>query len=303
MKFDPRPVDETVNVSPSRPLWDLWVLGTGVGSALLAAILLVSLLAGVLIRWVPPRFEAALFGGWTGDMAETLRAADDETAERLQGLLDRLAGHWPENPYDLRVGILPGASDPNAMALPGGGILVTQGLLDGLVSENAVAMVLGHEIGHFQQRDHLQGIGRGLAVHLLVASVFGLSTGGEAPIPVNALAELALRGFGREQERGADRFGMALVEAEYGHVAGSLEFFHWIEDVGGAERFETWTGTHPIPEDRITDLMAWAGSQGFRRGGETAVWAEDLVSPEEDSGASVGDTEAEPLGISAGGGD
>jgi Zn-dependent protease with chaperone function len=49
----------------------------------------------------------------------------------------------------------------NAVALPGGNIIVFKGLLTELKSENEVAMILAHELGHYAHRDHLHGIGQG----------------------------------------------------------------------------------------------------------------------------------------------
>ena len=45
----------------------------------------------------------------------------------------------------------------NAVALPGGNIVVFAGLLKEIKSENELAMILGHELGHFAHRDHLRG--------------------------------------------------------------------------------------------------------------------------------------------------
>ena len=59
------------------------------------------------------------------------------------------------------------------MALPGGQIMVFSGLLKKVNLENELAMVLGHELGHYAHRDHLRGMGRGLGVTLGLAMLFG----------------------------------------------------------------------------------------------------------------------------------
>ena len=53
--------------------------------------------------------------------------------------------------------------------------MVSTGLLEQTASENELAFVVGHEIGHFRNRDHLRGLGRGVAFGLVLAA---LSTSG-----------------------------------------------------------------------------------------------------------------------------
>ena len=104
------------------------------------------------------------------DLAE----AEDPRTDRVQVLTERLAMHWADNPYAFRVSVLD-QSEPNAFAIPGGQIVITRGLLESVSSESELAFVLGHEIGHFKQRDHLRGLGRGIA---LVIAISALDLGG-----------------------------------------------------------------------------------------------------------------------------
>jgi hypothetical protein len=64
-------------------------------------------------------------------------------------------------------------------------------------SENELAFVLGHELGHFRNRDHLKSLGRDLALALLIATLSqGSSVGDLAALS----GDLAGRSFSREQE-------------------------------------------------------------------------------------------------------
>ena len=73
---------------------------------------------------------------------------DSQTTLGLQDLTDRIASHWPDRPYPLRVGVID-EQEPNAFALPGGTILLTRGLLNVTETENELAFVLGHETAIF----------------------------------------------------------------------------------------------------------------------------------------------------------
>ena len=255
MSFDPRLPRDDVNASKTHPLADAWWLVIGAAAAGLALTVLALAFAELAARWLPASLEARLFGG-------LLEAAGDHPrGPAARDLLARLASHWPENPYELRLSVLD-EEGPNAFAMPGGSITVTRGLLEQVESENELAFVLGHEVGHFAGRDHLQAIGRALALSLALGAVFG-SIGAET-VPTIA-SDLASRGYDRGQERAADRFGLALVAQEYGHVAGAGRFFARLPDAKArlGDRAAAWFATHPVSEQRIDALHAHARKRGW----------------------------------------
>src|SRR4030095_7690097 len=94
----------------------------------------------------------------------------DPRTAAVQALVDRLAAHWSDCPYAFRAGVLD-EPDPNALALPRGTILVARGLRARVASENELAQVLGHELGHYRARDHLRGLGRGLAAQFVLSAI------------------------------------------------------------------------------------------------------------------------------------
>jgi predicted Zn-dependent protease len=254
--FEPRLPRDDVNVSHIHPLREAAQLVAGAALLTGMFVLVAFLFVDVAIRFLPATWEQRIFGAWTDALGET-----DARTERAQALVDRLAAHWPENPYTLRVAVF---SDDaaNAFAAPGGAILVTSGLLDTAESENELAFVLGHEVGHFRGRDHLRALGRGLVVQVaLRAALFG-SAGG---IP-SLISDLAERSFGRDQERAADAFGLELVHAEYGHVAGADDFFERLPDADAdfGDEVGAWFAAHPVTEGRIEDLAKLTRERGWR---------------------------------------
>src|SRR5947209_12667303 len=72
----------------------------------------------------------------------------------------------PEASYEFHVA---DDSEPNAFALPGGFVYVTRGILALVNSEDELAGVLGHEIGHVAARHSVQQVSR--------AAPFGILTG------------------------------------------------------------------------------------------------------------------------------
>jgi len=154
---------------------------------------------------------------------------------------------------------------------------VTSGLLAQVASENELALVLGHELGHYRARDHLRGLGRGLATSLVLGA---LGSSGELVAGLGAFAGgVAQRGFDRRQESAADAFGLALVQAEYGHVAGAGDFFARLsrdQEPRGApnagRRLAGYFDTHPMHENRAAALAAEAAAHGWPTEGRLTPW-------------------------------
>jgi predicted Zn-dependent protease len=92
--------------------------------------------------------------------------------------------------------VLP-SSKPNAMALPGGVIFVTQGLLDELDNEGQLAAVLAHEVGHIELSHCVDKV-----KYEIAAKKLGIQ-------PMGVIADLTVRlmlshSFSKTQEHEAD---------------------------------------------------------------------------------------------------
>ena len=261
MSFEPRLPRDDVNVSKTHPLAEASWLLLGAAAAGLLLALLAFAATELVSRWLPANLEARWFGGLFESFVGDEPGEEPARGEAARALLLRLAAHRPENPYAFQLGVLEDEA-LNAFALPGGTIVVTRGLLDAAESENELAFVLGHEIGHFAARDHLRAIGRGLILSLVLRSVVGSGAGDAVPA---LSAELASRGFARDQERDADAFALGLVAAEYGHVKGADHFFSRLPDAdaGFGAHAAAWFATHPVSESRIAALHDLARRRGY----------------------------------------
>lgn len=265
MRFIARKPREGINVSDVHPLVEAGTLVAGLTAIFVAIALLLIFLVEIALYFVPAETEARLFADWLPEDLVTISPFDDRLYE-TQLLVDRLTGHWVDAPYAFRVEI-DDSELANAMALPGGLIVVTEGLLDEVESENELAFVLGHELGHFRNRDHLRALGRGIVLSLFFAVVTGKDASG---IGIN-VADITLRGFNREQESKADEFGLAVVYAEYGHVDEAWRLFErWDAGGDGFLDFVAYLSTHPQAGDRIAELQVLAEREGWSIEGQVA---------------------------------
>lgn len=95
----------------------------------------------------------------------------------------------------------------NAMALPGGFVYVTRGILAHMNSESELAAVLGHEIAHVTQKHAFKTQNRGKALQALSTVAAILTQNGSVAEIGNLFGGVLLRGYGREMELEADTVG------------------------------------------------------------------------------------------------
>lgn len=253
MRFVPRQPREGINVSDTHPLVEAGTLIIGLAAIFAVIALVLVFLIEIALYFIPVEKEVALFENWLPVDLVTV-SPDDDRLHQTQTLVDRLAFHWGDAPYDFRVEI-DDSDVANAMALPGGLIVVTEGLLDQVESENELAFVLGHELGHFRNRDHLRALGRGIMLTMFFAATMGSD---ESGIGIR-VADLTLRGFSRKQESRADEFGLELVYTQYGHVNEAWRLFErWDDGDHALLDVASYTSTHPDPGDRVDNLKALA---------------------------------------------
>jgi predicted Zn-dependent protease len=262
MRHVPRQPDPGVNTSDEHPLAEAGTLAAGLGLLVTAVTIVLIFLADAVLAIVPAEQEAAMFDAWIPEDIATV-AFNDERLLTTDAILQRVARHNPESPYAFRVEI-DDSPVPNAMAFPGGLIVVTSGLLEQVQSENELAFVLAHELGHYRNRDHLRAMGRGLVLSMLLLTI----SGGDTTNYGATIAGYTGRAFGRRQESRADAFGLELVQAEFGHVAEAWRFFErGMEDGAAAALLDDYTASHASSRTRIQDLIKLAEQNGWSTSG------------------------------------
>ncbi len=164
----------------------------------------------------------------------------------------------------------------NAFATPEGGVYVTRGIVALCNSEDELAGIIGHEIGHVVE-DHGQGR-QGVSILAGLGSILAESLGvGElGMLGYNVAANLGLNGYSREQERESDRLGVRyLHRAGYDPYA-LHDFFRSMQRDGqlsqqlaGQEvtnnRMDFFS-THPNTDGRMEAVYARAERKGVAEG-------------------------------------
>jgi predicted Zn-dependent protease len=248
--------------APPRKRELLSLLALFVG-AFLVVVWLLNLLVGGVIGMIPPEAERQL-GRWIIPALEA-EAEDSTTQDRLNDLLDRLEAELPPEQaavHDYQLLYIPDET-VNAAAVPGDVILVYQGLLAEMESENELMMVLGHELGHFANRDHLRGLGREITLRLAIAIFLGDASALQS-LSGRILNQVGSSRFSQTQETQADEFGLTLLHRTYGHVAGATDFFARLAETPGAN--VQFLASHPAPGKRVKDIKALIQQNGYTLG-------------------------------------
>lgn len=276
MEFKARAPREGINVSDTHPLKEAALLVAGLLLLVMGVAAVAAWSVDLAVRFISPEAEARAFASLGLDpLFERMGKLSDERRDEVRQVLDKLLVHWPDAAYDFKVLVL-SSGEANAAALPGGYVLVTSGLLAEVETENELAFVLGHELGHFHNRDHLRRLGRGVVYSLALAVLLGSS--GSVPDVGTLMGDLTSKSFDRAQEREADRFALGLVQAEYGHIGSSWQFFQRLSRTGSKlEHLVAYLSTHPASQARIEDLRRFAAEQGWPLDGPAVPFGGLLV--------------------------
>ncbi|MHC4559473.1 MAG: M48 family metalloprotease [Planctomycetota bacterium] len=141
----------------------------------------------------------------------------------------------------------------NALAVPGGYLFITKGMLEKLQTEAQLASILAHETAHVIARDTSNAISNQIGIGLLLtaASTVHSSRG------VFTAAEFSRRIIGlrysRQDEREADIAGLDYTVVAGYDPYGIIETMQMLEEQQ-KERVVEFISSHPPPENRIAYL-------------------------------------------------
>jgi len=179
---------------------------------------------------------------------------EPEAQRRMRAIFQKVGAELPDHEKShlrLEFRDMPGLG-PNALALPGGTVILTDELVNQLGEDpDLIAGIVGHELAHYTEEHGLKQLYRSLSVYVLIA----LIAGDVGPV----IEDLALEGqlllrlsYSRQNEDEADTIGTQLSHAAGYDPEGLIRFFGMFKDL---ESHSEWHSTHPLGEHRIENIQ------------------------------------------------
>jgi predicted Zn-dependent protease len=190
--------------------------------------------------------------------------ASEQTLNEIRPVIDDLA-EKADAGFPIRFQFVR-ATAPNAIALPGGQVMATSGLLDAVgEDQEAFLAVIAHELGHVRARDGMQAVYRNAGLGAALEIITGGS--GAAQQAVLVSGQLNQLRHTRIQETAADEAAMEILKTA-GHDPSSLARAfdaitgYYYEENKSERSLPAWLRTHPDTDKRIDAANARKSAPG-----------------------------------------
>lgn len=202
---------------------------------------------------------------WLDTRLPANRAAQD----KLSALVKKLGAASPRPGIAYTIKVI---EDPdiNAFTLPGGHVYVYQGLLDFVASDDELAGVLAHELGHNARLHALRGQKKSKKMSLInLAAMAAMLLGGQNGASVGAFSQFALigavNGYGVGLEKEADASGVETMRRAGYNPSAMVTFMQRLQ-VEESHRPDIHLGifaTHPPSNERAASILAQMKGDGL----------------------------------------
>lgn len=204
---------------------------------------------------------------------------DPEITAYLTRLGSRIVQAAGESPSNFEFFLVTDKS-VNAFAMPGGYIGVHTGLISSAQTEDELASVLAHEVGHVTQRHIARRFGQQKQSSMVSTAAFiaALLVAGSNPQAATGLMAAGAGysidqqlAFSRDAEREADRVGFLTLQQAGFEPQGMVDFFGRLQKASRLyeNNAPAYLRTHPLTTERISDIRNRvgldAGGKSIRR--------------------------------------
>jgi len=194
------------------------------------------------------------------EIIQKYKLSDDETKiERLRKIGRRLAKVSDRQDYEYNLYLLK-EDTINAFTTPGGNIYCFTGLYDKLETDDEIAAVLGHEMGHCAAKHAVKRIQATLGYNIISALIYTHLKIEEKKkkhiaYAANSIVNLIMLGYSREDEYMADRLGI-----KYMYLAGydpeaTIKALKMLKENSKGPQGPVILRSHPYLDERIKQAM------------------------------------------------
>jgi len=187
------------------------------------------------------------------EIEKKYKLVDDPLVQkRVADIGQKIAGVCDRKDIDYQFKAL-NDDEINAVSLPGGSVYVFKGLIDKVSSDDELAAVLAHEVGHIVARHSVKKLQALMGYNLLRVLASQVPHSGE----IGGTADLAFTeiflGYSREDELLADQLGTRYVKLAGFKPHAMISFLKKLQEVNRRKPLtpRSYFKTHPYVPDRI----------------------------------------------------
>lgn len=151
----------------------------------------------------------------------------------------------------------------NAYYIGDGNIMLFEGLLQKLNTENQLAGLIAHEMGHAVKEHLTEDLERNMSLSILNI-LFNHFTDNDYQLMTNVAQNLIANGYSREQEQESDIYAVDLMLRSGYDPDGLIELMKIFKENSNNVKLLEFTQTHPIPDSRINYLQKYIAQKKSR---------------------------------------
>lgn len=246
MHYSNSKIPEGINTSKSNPLWEFFILSAGIIAIVFIIITLLIVVIDNYADKIPFETEKSI-------AAHKLIISKSNTSlpPYLKSIADRVINN-SNLPEDMSITVhYINSNTVNAFATLGGHIVVFRGILEKLSTEEEIAMLLAHEVGHVKNRHPILSASHGVVIGIALAFI-NSSLGSQSFDLLGSASSLTLMRYSREFEYQADKHAIDTLIKIYGNAEGAIQLFSMFQrEADNRESFEMFS-THPLTTNRIS---------------------------------------------------
>ena len=264
MEFENPQIPEGINVTDEHPLKGLLQLVIGLVAIIAIILFVLHYSVQYLVHYIPFEYEVAMTEEidffQIGDQSQQITDQELNIQAQLQLLANDLSNHM-DLPDEMAITVhYSSAETVNAFATLGGHIFMYKGLIDQLDSQEALSMVMAHEIAHVKLRHPISSLGEGVTLAVLASVITGATGSSAGEALISSSSNLGLMKFSRDQEQDADFLAAQAINSKYGSILGAQSLFNTFHSLTANEQSKTLVIflSHPHSNERWEDLHAAA---------------------------------------------
>lgn len=191
-------------------------------------------------------------------LAKSKLSTDPKYVDQVRRVGQRVAKVAEKPDYQWEFNVIDEPKTINAWALPGGKVAVYTGLLNLNLSDDELAAVMAHEVGHALAQHSRERMSQALTQQLGLAVLGASGKVGDAGLQAtNLLVGVGIMlPFNRKQESEADYVGLDLMSKAGYDPRAALALWKKMDAASGGDKTPEFLSTHPSNEKRMQDIEA-----------------------------------------------